>query len=341
MENVKALMQNKFRADFRRWRQMLQDLGYSNYVQVIGASDYGVPQHRERVFMVSILNNTEPFYFPAPFPLNKRLKDVLEDKVDEKFYLSEKTLQGFLKSSVKENNRGNGFKFDPVSANDIAHTVTTKERKTSNFLIEPRPIVIGNIYPNTGNPQAGRIYDDCGVSPALDTMEGGNRQPKVVTCTSQTESTVAEPKVLQIGRGFNKGGEFEICPTISTSAWEHNNFMKEPHIILENDGGTNVSQEKRIYSTDGISCSIDTSCPGRPKISEHGETYRIRRITPREAFRLMDVSEDDIDKIIGTGISNTQLYKLAGNSIVVSCLYHLFRKMFVETQCEEAQMKLF
>lgn len=360
MENVKALTQEKFRADFRRWREVLQDMGYKNYVQVMNATDYGVPQHRERVFMVSIRNGEKPFYFPKPFALEKRLKDVLEDEVDEKYYLSDERIEGMLYSTSKERERGNGFKFEPVGGEDIAHTIkTTQSRKTDNFL---KVMQVGNIYPRTGNPQAGRIYSDKGVSPALDTMEGGNTQPKII----------------QRGRGYNKGGDFDICPTISTSSWEHNNMVAEPKImkvgnyspsghnasaildpngisptvmenhgtvnavvepkiILENEGGANVSQERRVYSPDGISCVIDTSCPGRPKIGEHGETYRIRRITPREAFRLMDVSEEDIDKMIGAGISNSQLYKLAGNSIVVSCLYHIFRKMFVDTDAEKGQ----
>lgn len=69
--------------------------------------------------------------------------------------------------------------------------------------------------------------------------------------------------------------------------------------------------------------------------------YRIRKLTPRECFRLMDVDETDIDKIQQVGISNTQQYKLAGNSIVVSCLYHIFRKMFTETENENQQLTLF
>ena len=86
-----------------------------------------------------------------------------------------------------------------------------------------------------------------------------------------------------------------------------------------------------------------------PTVREnHGEVtavmhpkYRIRKLTPRECFRLMDVDDTDIDKIQGAGISNSQQYKLAGNSIVVNVLYHIFRKMFVEQGNEEQQLKLF
>jgi site-specific DNA-cytosine methylase len=69
--------------------------------------------------------------------------------------------------------------------------------------------------------------------------------------------------------------------------------------------------------------------------------YRIRKLTPRECFRLMGVDDADIDEIQDAGISNSQQYKLAGNSIVVDVLYHLFRKMFVETENESDQLSLF
>lgn len=72
-----------------------------------------------------------------------------------------------------------------------------------------------------------------------------------------------------------------------------------------------------------------------------GKKFRIRKLTPRECFRLMDVEEEAIDTIQSTGLSNSAQYKLAGNSIVVNCLYHLFRKMFVEKKCEEQQLVLF
>ena len=69
--------------------------------------------------------------------------------------------------------------------------------------------------------------------------------------------------------------------------------------------------------------------------------FRIRKLTPTECFRLMDVSDKDIDKLLNSGISNSQLYKLAGNSIVVACLYHIFRKLFIETGNDSRQLELF
>jgi DNA (cytosine-5)-methyltransferase 1 len=77
------------------------------------------------------------------------------------------------------------------------------------------------------------------------------------------------------------------------------------------------------------------------KIIMENQYYRIRKLTPTECFRLMDVDDADIDKLLNSGISNSQLYKMAGNSIVVNCLYHIFRKMFVAQQNESQQLNLF
>ena len=100
------------------------------------------------------------------------------------------------------------------------------------------------------------------------------------------------------------------------------------------------------HTSDGLkaTCVMELQEPQilTPKRTDFGkQTLRIRKLTPRECFRLMDVSEPDIDKLLNAGISNSQLYKLAGNSIVVSCLYHIMRKMFCEPQNEHQQLTLF
>lgn len=99
--------------------------------------------------------------------------------------------------------------------------------------------------------------------------------------------------------------------------------------------GKQPSLEHRIYDSDGISTALTTGF--LPSVA----TYRIRKLTPRECFRLMGVDDEDIDKIQAAGISNSQQYKLAGNSIVVDVLYHIFRKAFCETHNENQQQTLF
>jgi DNA (cytosine-5)-methyltransferase 1 len=96
MENVKALVSQKFLPFCKKWEQWLAEMGYDNHCKVMNAKDYGVPQNRERIFIVSILGE-QSFQFPNPIPLERRLKDVLEDKVAEKYYLSETAVEGFMK----------------------------------------------------------------------------------------------------------------------------------------------------------------------------------------------------------------------------------------------------
>ena len=110
MENVAALVSQKFIRYFHKWFNVLEGFGYSNYAKVMNAKDFGVPQNRERVFMVSILGE-DSFEFPVEFPLEKMLKDVLEPEVDDKYVLSDKAIEGFLEHNRKHIAKGTGFLF--------------------------------------------------------------------------------------------------------------------------------------------------------------------------------------------------------------------------------------
>ena len=162
MENVKNLVSKKFKPDFDRWLDKLEELGYKNYWKVLNAKDYLIPQNRERVFVVSIRKDIDKVYeFPEPKPLTKRLKDILEEKVDEKYYLSEKAIAGFKKHNENHENKGTGFIWQPKTGEDITNCLRANMHKscpTDNYIIEE-----GNIYPNSGNPQAGRIYNSDGI----------------------------------------------------------------------------------------------------------------------------------------------------------------------------------
>lgn len=109
MENVKALLSEKFKPEFYKWRDYLTSLGYESYTKIINSTECGIPQNRERVFMVSILGEHKPFHFPEPIELEKRLKDVLEDDVDRKYFLSDKAIVGFLKHNENHEAKGTGF----------------------------------------------------------------------------------------------------------------------------------------------------------------------------------------------------------------------------------------
>ena len=108
MENVPQVIGKKNIEDFHKWIHRLEELGYSNYVELLNAKDFGIPQNRLRCFMVSILGDYS-YTFPKPIPLEKRLKDVLEDEVDEKYYLSDKMIKGFINHATNTS-----FNFNPI-----------------------------------------------------------------------------------------------------------------------------------------------------------------------------------------------------------------------------------
>ena len=296
-------------------------MGYYSNWEVLNAKDYGIPQNRERVFVVSSLDNIH-YVFPKKQKLKTKMKDLLEENVPEKYYLSKKSLKGFL----DESNR-NGFirsdKFKPHSENSkIAFTVKTTEgsRCTDNFVIQ-----LGNLK-NTesfgGNPQTGRVYSPYGISPCLNTMQGGG----------------LEPKILQKSHGFNKGGVKEnIVPAMTSSSWQENNF-----VVNINPSGRGMNGN--VYNTE-LSPTLTTNKGEGIKILQN-EDYRIRKLTPLECWRLMGFSDNDYYAAKSVGISNAQLYKQAGNSIVVTVLEAIFRQLFLKKHSKKRgiiaeQMQLF
>lgn len=121
LENVKAMVSGKFVGLFNLWQLELERLGYRNFAEVLNAKDYGVPQNRERIFLVSIRDDGDlpRFFFPKPFPLERRLKDVLEENVDEKYYLSDKMIECFQHRTEVAIEKGNGFRFSPSNGGGV------------------------------------------------------------------------------------------------------------------------------------------------------------------------------------------------------------------------------
>ncbi len=137
-ENVKNILSKKHRHNFDAYLDKMSELGYTNYYQVLNAKDYGIPQNRERVFTVSILGN-ENFEFPPKQELKLKLKDMLEDEVDDKYYLSDKMINYCLGINQKESKfpRGERFLQNINRKNqNIANSITTNagNRPTDNFL---------------------------------------------------------------------------------------------------------------------------------------------------------------------------------------------------------------
>ena len=159
-ENVKNLVGKKFNAQFQVVLSSLEAAGYNNYWQVLNAKDYGVPQNRERVFIVSIRKDLDngTFTFPEGFPLELRLKDLLDDEVDEKYYLSDTAIAGFNKHKARNQAKGNGFGWNPTDGNVVANTLLAAlpTRAGDNFVIT-NCIEAGSLN-HYQNDQMNRVY---------------------------------------------------------------------------------------------------------------------------------------------------------------------------------------
>ena len=265
LENVKNLVGKKFKPQFDEWLAWLDELGYNTYWKVLNAKDYGVPQNRARVFAISIRKDIDngKFEFPQPFDNGVRLKDVLEDNVDEKYYLSEdiqnrliltdETLTKNIIGTTKPEYRSIGQRDLVYSENSIMGTLVATDYKQPKQILETnRCVKVGdlNYYPyETSN----RVYSKEGISPTLTTMQGGNTEPKI----TEPIAAVIKPEV---------------------------------------------------------------------------KSFRVRKLTPKECYRLMGFTDEQFDRSQAFS-SDSQLYKQAGNSIVVDVLYYIFGKLFeVDTE---------
>lgn len=128
MENVKALTNKKFKSKFEEWLNWLNECGYNNYWSIMKACDYGIPQSRERVIVVSIRKDVDSGYvFPEPEPLKIKFKDLLEKQVDEKYYLKNSTYEYYIKHNHYCKIKGFNFyaKYIDREQANIANTLTT------------------------------------------------------------------------------------------------------------------------------------------------------------------------------------------------------------------------
>lgn len=289
LENVKNLISAKFRPCFDEWLGYLEGLGYRNFHKVLNARDYGIPQNRERVFMLSIRDANARYEFPKGKALETKLKDLLEENVDEKYFLSEKLITCF--SSMKNRNGLiRGLRFRPRGKEDeYAWTITTcpGSRATDTFIIEP---VIGAFR--------GRKNENDTYEQRLEINKEG---------VSNTLTTVQKDNIVIVPQATKQG--YAIA-----------------HI---GDGiYTNRAQSKRgVVQKDAIPTLKTSPNDVAVVVDDPKELISIRRLTPRECWRLMGWKDHDIDRAFTADVSETQLYKMAGNSIVVNCLTEIFRNI--------------
>lgn len=273
MENVTQVHGKKNSEHFYEWIEFLESKGYSNYWQDLNSKDYGIPQNRNRTFMVSVLGDYT-YKFPQGFQLKLMLKDVLEDSVDEKYYLKRKAIEYIAKrvgtyTQICDEN---------TETTKCAITAVGNQNWTGNFIKEVKIEVACNLY-NEGvkgfNRDTREILNTSGLCKTIQTMQGGNRQPKI----------------LEVWDGYNQ----------------------------------RIRVEKGTIGTLTTNCGFDITRNGQGIIEHHS---RIRKLTPKECWRLMGFDDADFDKAAKVN-SNAQLYKQAGNSIVVDVLVEIFKVMFL------------
>ena len=430
-ENVKNLVGKKFKEQFGIVLDSLDKAGYNNRWCILNAKDFGIPQNRERVFIISIRKDidTGMFQFPEGFPLELRLKDMLEDEVDEKFYISDKQIKNinitdrFFEIHRVGNTISGGERSEILGTDGICSCLTATDYKQPKQILDPiliggmqkhqsiktdgicttltssmgtgggyvpmitEPIVkqIGNCCPTKTreNPNQGRIYDKDGLSPSLNCMEGGNRQPFVVVNTNNSKGydiaevgdyinierpnsttrrgrvghgvsqcldtkenhcvVTAEPTINVIGNYSPSGHDASrivsadgLAPTVKENHGTVTaTVVADPSILKVGNIYPSGGQNGNIYSEDGISPTIAsgvTNTKGNggigssnaPKILQ--QNLRIRKLTPKECFRLQGFSDEDFAKAEKV-CSNTQLYKQAGNSICVPVIEHIYESL--------------
>lgn len=344
IENVKALTSKKFKDTFESILLDLECAGYNNYWSVLDAKDYGIPQHRERVFIVSIRKDVGKQYtFPEKEELKLKLKDLLEDEVDERYYLSDRMINTF--SDMTNRNgyiRGKCFKPHTLDDDRVANTIKTTagsrpednyvKRKYDEFIEENgyMPEIFNPYNKSEVKDVANTITGECGSSTSSATH--------LLLIPEATKKGYAEAEAgdgVYINRPHQKRGvvQKEKIQTIKTTpdigvVVEKKIKYEEP---LDRDGWHNMN--KIVLNPDGISTTINAqSNNSLQKIKE--PSLRIRRLTPLECWRLMGFDDDDFYKAHATGNSNTQLYKQAGNSIVVNVLEKIFNNLLKENEME-------
>lgn len=377
-ENVKNIVGKQFKdTTFKLFTDELEEYGYNVYWKVLNAKNYGIPQNRERVYLLFIKKDLDngKFKFPEPFDNGLRLKDLLEDEVDDKFYISDEKVERFITNL----NDKNSLLYDPCQVkregksreySEYAPTLTSRDYKDPRLVNENVVRQVGNISDCNGawdNPQVGRVYDVSGCSPTLNTCSGGGHEPKVITGIDksynnpkfiETANCITSREDRGVSNRESEGTAVLETPNISycldsnyykgTTIEQYMNKHRR-QLIVENNKVAIRQATKQGYIECEVGGVADLSYPDsktrRGRVQDNGNTcptvtatetgickiespIRIRKLTPRETFRLMGFSDEDFDAAQKAGVSNSQLYKQAGNSIVVDVLYYIYVELY-------------
>ena len=336
LENVKNLVGKKFKAQFDAWVNWLDSIGYNTYYQVLNAKHYGIPQNRERIFALSIRKDVdnEKFKFPEKIPLNIRLKDMLEKNVDEKYYLPDDRIDKIVNSTFMQEKKR-------IQMKDVCDTLLARDWKDPKCVQVEEPFVVASRGRNPDNPS-----DRTTGSPTEQRLE-----PNFSGCTNtltsvQKDNWVAEPIVCEERRDEGIRLFKDDCVgTLRTIDACGDKRVIEPDVnpqlvggIGEKNFGKQYRQGNRVYDSDAVAMALNAQPVGNAggysylyTVAETSNNikWKIRKLTPKECWRLMGFTDEDHDRS-ARHVSASALYKQAGNSICTCCLVAIFNALFLE-----------
>lgn len=337
MENVPQVHGTDNVEDFNKWKYKLEELGYKNYFQDLIATDYGIPQTRNRTFMISILGDYS-YTFPKPIPLKLKLKDMLEDEVDEKYYLSDKMLAYCFGINQKESkyNRREVFERNLNPNKDVASTITTcaRNRATDNFIVSNK--VLKETFEQNEIGENDVQYID-GFNRKIRKDELANTITTRVSASSNDyilikNATKKGYLEAQEGDGVDISSRMEYhrgtvqkgkSQTLTTMGGENNGVVIKPKVLtgFGKIGSTGqYHQQNRVYD-DNVAISVTTAFN-----PYYLSDLAIRKLTPRECGRLMGVRDEDITNMLKNQ-SDSSAYHCFGDSIVVDVLMAIFKEL--------------
>lgn len=285
IENVKNLTSKRFREKFVKILKDIEDAGYNNYWRVLNAKDYGVPQNRERVFVVSIRKDIDKYSFKFPDKqfLKIRLKDLLEDNVEEKYYLSEKAIGRLIRHSNKIISK----KENPNVSSCLLAGYFKMGARDEQYIKDDKVRRIAGVFDSEEKQhQAGSIYDEKGLAPTLTSASGGNIQPHILVNegTKQGYTKAVDGDSINVAYPNNIKKRGRVGKQVSQTILASNNnmatlmFNSYNNSRIEDIAPTQTTKCGGIYSSAAV------------LISEDGEySFRIRKLTPKECWRLMRI----------------------------------------------------
>ena len=307
---------------------MFEDgLGYHIYWKVLNTKNYGIPQNRERIFIVGF-KDFRDFNFPKEMPLKLKLKDMLQDNPNSKYYLSDKVVKRIEDNLKEKDKEDNNYQ---IRTHYLGGRKGDNKKGGTGHLCKTDDI---SYCLDTANSQAIEIKRLPDLK--IKVSKRANDTPKEINqyLKDNKKGTIKEialyldlPKT-QVEHYF-RVDKFRAIPSpevwIKLKELLNLNNKYDKQVTEINQTIATYESSNRLYDTDGISPTLQTQEQGYYKTQN-----KIRRLTPLECWRLQGFKDEDFFSV--KDVSDTQLYKQSGNSITVNVLMELYKKIYVNNK---------